>query len=31
VQHLPQLARWRAAGFDYVELLVPEPANSTLP
>ena len=30
VQHLPQLARWRAAGFDYVELLVPEPGELDL-
>ena len=28
--HFPQFARWRAAGFDFVELLVPEPGELDL-
>ena len=29
-QHFVQFARWRAAGFDFVELLVPEPGELDL-
>lgn len=30
VQHFDQLLRWRQAGFDFVELLVPEPGEIDL-
>ena len=29
-REFPQFARWKAAGFDFVELLVPEPGELDL-
>ncbi|MDR3438667.1 sugar phosphate isomerase/epimerase family protein [Telmatospirillum sp.] len=31
VEHFDQFARWKAAGYDFVELLVPDPGEMDLP